>query len=457
MAYREDDSLSEQDLQCSCCFELMVEPTTLNCGHSFCRFCLARWWHASRHCTCPECRQPWSGFPKVNIVLRKTIKILFPKEVAERQRNQETSPDYRSVISRFDALDIKPTQRSPSSHDHEVQFGQHQQMGFSFSKIIFIVFSILGIAMFTYQVLSLFMGQKDPLVRKSVLRWSREDVAKWLGSLGDWAEGYDDRFQAAGIDGNLLLSLSEYDLEDPPLSIAVSYHRRALIKELETLKTLGVKPPTDLWEYKAAYPVRAMLLLWGLREFPRLTVVYTFFFYHQEVFQPLLYYTIETETEESLYEVTLPSEEYLRFVLRLLLVPYYLIGKFTLKWLFLNYWVGGVVLIYCILMTLVECSKLKWLLMFGGWRELPTLCARITTTAFMNGLFQLVLWQFLPTFICDIAFYWMLFLAPYSAWHCFKARLAEGEGDSNPTRDFLLWLWRKAKMKFQHLRIQRRF
>lgn len=94
------------------------------------------------------------------------------------------------------------------------------------------------------------MGQKDPLVRKSVLRWSREDVAKWLGSLGDWAEGYDDRFQAAGIDGNLLLSLSEYDLEDPPLSIAVSYHRRALIKELETLKTLGVKPPTDLWEYK---------------------------------------------------------------------------------------------------------------------------------------------------------------------------------------------------------------
>lgn len=76
---------------------------------------------------------------------RKTIKILFPKEVAERQRNQETSPDYRSVISRFDALDIKPTQRSPSSH--EVQFGQHQQMGFSFSKIIFIVFSILGIAM----------------------------------------------------------------------------------------------------------------------------------------------------------------------------------------------------------------------------------------------------------------------------------------------------------------------
>lgn len=450
----EDSQLSEQDLQCSCCFELMVEPTTLNCGHSFCRFCLAQWWHASRHSTCPECRQPWSGFPKVNIVLRKTIKVLFPKEVAERQHNQESSPDYQSVLSKFDALERKPTQRSPSSH--EVQFGQHQHVGFSFSKVIFIVLSVLGITMFIYQVLSMFTGQRDPLVRKPVLKWSTEDVAKWLASLGDWAEGYDDRFQAAGIDGNLLFSLSEYDLETPPLNIVVSYQRRALIKELEALKALGVKAPTDLWEYKAAYPVRAMLLLWGLREFPRLTVLYAFFANNQEVFQPLLHYTSETAVEGSIYEVVIPSEEYLRFVLRLVLVPYYLIGKFTIKWLFLNYWVGAVVLIYCVLMTLVEFSKLKWLLMMGGWRQLPTLCARITTTAFINGLFQLVLWNFLPSFICDVAFYWMLFLAPYSAWHSFKPHLADGEG-GNPSRNFLLWLWRKAWMKLQQLGIGQRY
>ncbi|KAL9957563.1 hypothetical protein ACROYT_G039206 [Oculina patagonica] len=454
MAYKEDDNLSEQDLQCSCCFELMVEPTTLNCGHSFCRFCLAQWWHASRHCTCPECRQSWSGFPKVNIVLRKTIKILFPKEVAERQRYQEKSQDYRIVMSKFDALDITPTQRSSRSHD--VQFGQPQHVHFSFSKIVFIVLSILGIAMFTYQVLSLLMGHKDPLVRKSVLRWSTQDVVKWLGGLGDWTQGYEDRFQAAGIDGNLLLSLSEYDLETPPLSIDVSYHRRALLKELETLKTLGVKPPSDLWEYKVAHPVRAILLLWGLREYPRLTVVFAFFVYRQEVFEPLLYHTSETEIEESLYEVILPSEEYLRFVLRLLLVPYYLIGKFTMKWLFLNFWVGSIVLIYCILMTLVECSKLKWLLIMGGWRQLPALSITIPTTALVNAFFHLVLWQFLPSLFSDIAFYWMLVLAPYSAWHRFKLGLAEDERDSTPARDFFLWIWRQVRMKFQ-LRTQRQF
>jgi hypothetical protein len=36
----------------------------------------------------------------VFFLYRKTIKILFPKEVAERQHYQETLPDYRSVMSR---------------------------------------------------------------------------------------------------------------------------------------------------------------------------------------------------------------------------------------------------------------------------------------------------------------------------------------------------------------------
>ena len=94
------------------------------------------------------------------------------------------------------------------------------------------------------------MRPKDLLIKKSVLHWSALDVAKWVESLGDWAQGYDQRFQGAGIDGNLLLSLSENDLERPPLSIGVSYHRRVLIKEIETLQNLGVKPPTDIWEYK---------------------------------------------------------------------------------------------------------------------------------------------------------------------------------------------------------------
>lgn len=82
-----------------------------------------------------------------------------------------------------------------------------------------------------------------------MLRWTAVDVAKWVASLGNWAQEYDERFESAGIDGNLLLSLSELDLEHS-LSIDVTYHRRALMKEIETLRNLGVRPPRDLWEYK---------------------------------------------------------------------------------------------------------------------------------------------------------------------------------------------------------------
>ena len=46
-----------------------------------------------------------------------------------------------------------------------------------------------------------------------------------------------------------------------------------------------------------------MFLLWGLREFPRLTVASMFFAYDEEVFQPLLYYTSEVDLEENIKEV----------------------------------------------------------------------------------------------------------------------------------------------------------
>ena len=106
---------------------------------------------------------------------------------------------------------------------------------------------------FAYQVLNLFMKPKDILVEKTVLQWTAEDVAKWVSSLGNWSQGYDKRFYDEQIDGNLLLSLSESVLE-MSLDIDVSFHRRTLMKEIETLRNLGVKSPTDIWEYKVFHP-----------------------------------------------------------------------------------------------------------------------------------------------------------------------------------------------------------
>lgn len=63
-------NISEQEFSCHCCYDFLVNPTTLTCGHNFCRHCLALWWESSHKNECPECREKWEGFPKINILLR---------------------------------------------------------------------------------------------------------------------------------------------------------------------------------------------------------------------------------------------------------------------------------------------------------------------------------------------------------------------------------------------------
>lgn len=50
----------------------------------------------------------------------------------------------------------------------------------------------------------------------------------------------------------LLLMLGEEELMKPPFSIENQAHRRAVLAELNRIKTLGIKPPQNLWEYKAS-------------------------------------------------------------------------------------------------------------------------------------------------------------------------------------------------------------
>lgn len=70
----EERSLSaSDDFLCGCCFDLMIKPTTLTCGHSFCRLCVANWYFTSKKTECPQCRSPWTGNPQINITLRYFI------------------------------------------------------------------------------------------------------------------------------------------------------------------------------------------------------------------------------------------------------------------------------------------------------------------------------------------------------------------------------------------------
>lgn len=60
----------DEELRCPVCFLLLVDPTTLNCGHTMCKLCLARWYNVSKKKECTVCRQQWEGQPKVNTTIR---------------------------------------------------------------------------------------------------------------------------------------------------------------------------------------------------------------------------------------------------------------------------------------------------------------------------------------------------------------------------------------------------
>ena len=60
-----------EDFICVICAQLLVDPTTLHCGHSFCQLCLANVLETRPgQLQCPVCRQPWRNIPGINIQLR---------------------------------------------------------------------------------------------------------------------------------------------------------------------------------------------------------------------------------------------------------------------------------------------------------------------------------------------------------------------------------------------------
>ncbi|KAL0239696.1 hypothetical protein GEMRC1_009804 [Eukaryota sp. GEM-RC1] len=65
-------------LKCSLCDELMENPTTLPCGHSFCRDkCLVQLLKIKKSAFCPICQEPIPSSPLgINMALREAIEIV---------------------------------------------------------------------------------------------------------------------------------------------------------------------------------------------------------------------------------------------------------------------------------------------------------------------------------------------------------------------------------------------
>uniref|UniRef100_A0A3Q3AB49 Bifunctional apoptosis regulator n=1 Tax=Kryptolebias marmoratus TaxID=37003 RepID=A0A3Q3AB49_KRYMA len=390
--------ISEHEFSCHCCYDILVNPTTLTCGHNFCRHCLALWWESSRKNECPECREKWEGFPKINILMRYSAhKLNFAKRLM-----------FISALRRYgDNLGRSKT-------------NQHKGAGFFFSGVL-TALTCVAVVVLVFHWGSGVLEQHDLLISKPVSHWTPEEVVSWLEHLGPWTELYRKPFQQENVNGRLLLMLGDEELLKTPFNIENQAHRRAVVAELERVKVLGVKPPQNLWEYKAANAGKSLFLLYGLKRSPRLTMFYLYLFDYSETFLPFLHTCCPAKSTRSdlfffFCKNLEPSwQQWAEFLVKYCLLPYQLIAEFAWDWLAVHYWTSRFIIVNTMLLSVLEGCSL--------WRLWTTASIRYELTVpqkMWNHLWKMLsqgfafalLWPFVPQFVCNCLFYWALYFSP---------------------------------------------
>lgn len=79
--------------ECSICMQLLCQPVTITCGHTFCKWCLQL--NSERSSQCAVCRRQIEGSQLVNTSLDNFLRECYPQEQARRQREHEEEEEQR--------------------------------------------------------------------------------------------------------------------------------------------------------------------------------------------------------------------------------------------------------------------------------------------------------------------------------------------------------------------------
>lgn len=399
-------SISQREFLCHCCYDILVNPTTLTCGHNFCRHCLALWWESSRKKECPECREKWEGFPKINILLREATEKLFHQEVERRRTEIQGDPKI--------SLSLLAFQRHA---DHTGRSRASNQRG---TKLFFYGVITAFICVAVKEVLLSFsrssVTPEDLLAAKPVSHWTPEEVGSWLDQLGPWTELYKESFQKQSVNGRLLLMLQDEELFNPPFNILSTVQRRAILAELDHLKYPLTKAPQNLWEYKEENSGKSHFLLYALKRSPRLTLFYLYLFDYYETFLPFFCTCcppMNNRTEDSFLSMQEPdSRQWAEFLVMCLLLPYMLIAEFAWSWLSVQYWTSHFIIVNAVLLSVLEGLALWRLWNRAEIRTLPRKMWNHLWTMLCHGFAFALVWPFVPQFVCNCFFYWALYVNP---------------------------------------------
>ncbi|XP_073714406.1 tripartite motif-containing protein 16-like protein [Misgurnus anguillicaudatus] len=84
--------LAQDQFSCSICLDLLKNPVTINCGHSYCMNCITGYWDQKRVYSCPQCRQTFTTRP----VLGKNTMLDEVVEKLKMTKLQDACPDHHA-------------------------------------------------------------------------------------------------------------------------------------------------------------------------------------------------------------------------------------------------------------------------------------------------------------------------------------------------------------------------
>ncbi|KAH3734715.1 bifunctional apoptosis regulator-like isoform X2 [Dreissena polymorpha] len=392
----------DEDFLCGCCFDLMVQPTTLTCGHSFCRLCIANWYLTSKKLECPQCRSAWTGNPQINISLKNLLNRMHTESVSEREKEVLTT-EAKEKISKFEAA-LNNNSDSESS----------KAQGQGFCGGICFALSVLVIVYLSWYWRS---SDQDLLVHKPLNKWTVEDVDQWFRDMGAWTSQYVAVVREKNISGNLMFEFDEKTLIST-FNISDPLHTKALFNAISTVQVKGVKPASNIWEFKSLYPGWALLLLYGMKDYPRSSLMYLYFFEYETMFLPFVHVVCPTSEGAPKYDFKdvpppLTSVQWAEFIPKLIFLPYMLVGEFTWDWLDIHWWTARFILANCILTTFLEANYVAMYIRGEEqFRSLTGELKRVLKSYLSLGIFILI-WPVVPSIVCDVFFYVALYFSPY--------------------------------------------